>query len=419
MICTILVDSEQIKKFCEKRDCRLWQPLTLISDETLKYIENTKNFSVRCERFSAYSVLFYATLKFFGRTITRLSRTDDGKPYISESRMVCETDETKSIVCDSTKSNKNIATAENGEDFRNKLDAENGEKLKNIHFSISHSGGICAVTLSDEGECGVDIQALPDIDRIARLEKRFADLFNEYEKNSEAASFANNGMSTGYSWDENMVANSTPHFPSLPEASEKSIMSDSYAFYFAHPTNDGFGFEKIGYGKISDGVNSCRNVADLAAEKKISLGEKSHTSADEDNSLGEKFRISADEDNSLGEKFRISVDENIFLDVNSDLSDKEIISTCENSNISDEGKKISCGKSDISAKKSIFSDENFKKNISFLEKWTWLESLLKCSGGGFGDLSLLKQIKKECRYNFALFCINGSLFGLTYSIRIR
>ena len=135
MICTFIVDSENVKHFYEKRDCHIWQPLTLISAETLDYIKNTKNETTRLERFAAYSLLFFAASEIFGVKILRIDRNKNGKPFIAEAKKTHEPRE--------------------------------------IYFSISHSGDLCAVTLSDEGECGVDIQVEPKNYMAQRIEKRF------------------------------------------------------------------------------------------------------------------------------------------------------------------------------------------------------------------------------------------------------
>ena len=44
---------------------------------------------------------------------------------------------------------------------------------RKIFFSLSHSGGLCAITLSDECEVGVDIQSAPGRDTVERLQKKY------------------------------------------------------------------------------------------------------------------------------------------------------------------------------------------------------------------------------------------------------
>lgn len=116
-----------------KRDCRVFrQPLSLLPTEIKRYIENTKNESVRAERELAYTTLLCSLKAFFDIEQPVIDRTADGKPFIKDSQ---------------------------------------------LHINISHSDGAVAVCLSDEGEVGVDIQSEIDPQRAKRLEDRFfADL---------------------------------------------------------------------------------------------------------------------------------------------------------------------------------------------------------------------------------------------------
>lgn len=43
----------------------------------------------------------------------------------------------------------------------------------NCHFSISHGKGLCAVLLTDEGECGVDIEPEIEENRAKKIDTRF------------------------------------------------------------------------------------------------------------------------------------------------------------------------------------------------------------------------------------------------------
>ena len=132
MIFTAIVDSLKLKKYYEKRDCLDWQPLTLISKEIFDLIENTKNEKCRLERFAAYTLLYYSVEKIFDYRIRNIKKTESGKPYIDD------------------------------------------ESLKNkLFISISHSGSISAVTISDEAECGVDVQIMVDEKILQNVEKRF------------------------------------------------------------------------------------------------------------------------------------------------------------------------------------------------------------------------------------------------------
>lgn len=122
-----------------KRDCRVFrQPLSLLPTEIKAYIKNTKNESVRAERELAYTTLFASLKKFFDIEKTNIGRTADGKPYLVGS---------------------------------------------SIHFNISHSDGVVAVCLSDEGEVGVDLQSEIDPEREKRLENRFFPDFKPMSEN--------------------------------------------------------------------------------------------------------------------------------------------------------------------------------------------------------------------------------------------
>ena len=136
MIYTVISDINNFKsarESAQKRDCHnQWQPLTLIPKDVISYIENSKNDEVRLERYTAYSTLFFALFELYGKKDLTLCRTDSGKPYL----------------------------------------IENGNASK-IQISISHSDGLVAVALSDEGDIGVDIQSEIDKSRAERLEKRF------------------------------------------------------------------------------------------------------------------------------------------------------------------------------------------------------------------------------------------------------
>ena len=136
MIYTVISDINNFKsarESAQKRDCHnQWQPLTLIPKDVISYIENSKNDEVRLERFTAYSTLFFALFELYGKKEVVLCRTDSGNPYL----------------------------------------VENGKTSK-IRISLSHSDGLAAVALSDEGDIGVDIQSEIDKSRAERLEKRF------------------------------------------------------------------------------------------------------------------------------------------------------------------------------------------------------------------------------------------------------
>ena len=115
----------------KKRDCLIWQSLSGIPEDIASLVKVGKSEKTRKERTLAYSALFFALKELFFVDSYSLLHTKDGKPYIE-----CE---------------KN-----------------NPPKI-----NISHSNSIAAVTLSDEGEVGVDIEVCEDGGRIKRLCERF------------------------------------------------------------------------------------------------------------------------------------------------------------------------------------------------------------------------------------------------------
>lgn len=152
MIYTIICDAYGREISVNKRDCQLTrQPLPhfenntqqpasqhqakakhhlpCFSENIQKYIDETKNEKLKNERFCAYVVLFSALKAFFDLDSQTIERASDGKPYFPEN--------------------------------------------EKIFFNISHSEGVVAVTISDEGEVGVDLQQESDSSRQERLEKRF------------------------------------------------------------------------------------------------------------------------------------------------------------------------------------------------------------------------------------------------------
>ena len=129
MIYTVIATLSENRIETKSRDCRIIrQPLSLLPAEISKYIEKTKNLSVKAERSLAYTTLFCALRVFYSIDGAHIERNEYGKPYLADS---------------------------------------------DIHISLSHSDGSVAVCLSDEGEVGIDIQAEIDESRAERLKNRF------------------------------------------------------------------------------------------------------------------------------------------------------------------------------------------------------------------------------------------------------
>ena len=300
MIFTFITDSEKTKFFYEKRDCQNWQPLTLISRETLDYIEKAGNEGTRNERFAAYSLLFFAVNEFFGTRIISIIRDENGKPYMGE--------------C--------MASDENCKPYIDKPMSKN----KKISFSISHSGGFAAVAISDEGECGIDIQLMPDAERRERIEKRFL-----------------------------------RDFDFLEAKALKTVKN----FYFAEPNERGFDLKEIEV----KGSNSSSEV------KKIET---------EENSFSYLIK-------------KIEAENNFSSDKNSSSKEKN---RGQNEHFPSNHAKIEL----------LPSNED-----SFLKKWTALEAMMKCSGGGFRNYPLVQEMFDKFEFRYTSLSMADLRHGATSS----
>ena len=119
---------------------KITSPEELLPEEIKKYIDQTKNEKVRVERLSAYTSLLCGLRAFYKVDSFSLKRTAEGKPYIAIDK----------------NSGTDIQSEEN-----------------KIYISISHSNGLCAVALSDDGEIGIDVQEEVASKIANRLDERF------------------------------------------------------------------------------------------------------------------------------------------------------------------------------------------------------------------------------------------------------
>ena len=172
----------------EKKDCRLVrQPLSLLPDKTKEYVESTKNEKLRFERRLAYTSLFCGLKEFFGVENADIERTKDGKLYLV---LDCGCDIKQNV-----KKSTSKKQYQKNEDFDcSPADRTTEETIdqaidysvdslpcspnfadeeKKIYISVSHSDGVAAVCLSDEGEVGIDIQAEQNSSRTEKLNERF------------------------------------------------------------------------------------------------------------------------------------------------------------------------------------------------------------------------------------------------------
>ena len=166
MIYTIISTTEK-NKIEENRDCRvLRQPLSLLPKELDEFINNTKNDNLRTERYLAYTTLLSGLKEFFGIDGVLIDKNSEGKPYLVYEPKKYQKNE--DLLGQYTSYQKNIDYSEKFS--QEKTQAENKEK---IHISISHSDGAVAVSISDEGEIGVDIQSKISPEKANRLSDRF------------------------------------------------------------------------------------------------------------------------------------------------------------------------------------------------------------------------------------------------------
>ena len=223
----------------EQRDCRiLRQPLSLLPDDVKSYIDETKNELARAERRLAYTTLLCGLKLFLGIEGCDIFKTPEGKPYLvltdkntednsdvnttegsdtnqdkkikTEAKTFATDDNSLDIDDDGSKNNKNqssLITAEKyqknedlcGINFVNQKNQDSSQKTimqsydasnnPKIFINLSHSDGVIAVCISDEGEVGIDIQSEIAPDRAKRLEKRFFDGLSVETQDLEIAYF--------------------------------------------------------------------------------------------------------------------------------------------------------------------------------------------------------------------------------------
>ena len=166
MIYTIISTTEK-NKIEENRDCRvLRQPLSLLPKEFNEFINNTKNDNLRAERYLAYTTLLSGLKVFFGIDGASVAKDSEGKPYLIYDEKKYQKNEDLSVRCKSHQ--KNIDYDEKSSEEKTHTD----DKAK-ICISISHSDGMVAVSISNEGEIGVDVQSKISPEKANRLSDRF------------------------------------------------------------------------------------------------------------------------------------------------------------------------------------------------------------------------------------------------------
>ena len=131
MIYTVLADYRRL--FCEITDKEggISSPFSLFPESLRDYVRGPKTDEGRLARLGGYLLLYHTVRFLFGKARFEIGFSEKGKPYFLS------------------------------------------EDMKDLSFSISHSGGICAVSVSDGGESvGVDVQEEIDEERCERIRER-------------------------------------------------------------------------------------------------------------------------------------------------------------------------------------------------------------------------------------------------------
>lgn len=130
MIYTVIYDPEKKDNNIEiKKDCRvLRQSILPLPEDIKEYINKAKNPCVRAEREAAYTSLLCSLKVFFSVEDPIIVREKSGRPIITS---------------------------------------------HDIYFSISHCDGLVAISISNEGEIGLDIQSMIEERKEKAIEERY------------------------------------------------------------------------------------------------------------------------------------------------------------------------------------------------------------------------------------------------------
>ena len=132
MIYTAIADYRRLLPEIIEEKEGISSPYSLFPEKLRSYISSPKSPEVRQSRLGGYLLLFHTVRFLFGRTDFKIEFTEAGKPYFDSS------------------------------------------ELKDLSFNISHSGGLCAVCICDEGKAvGVDIQEEIEKEKAERIKERF------------------------------------------------------------------------------------------------------------------------------------------------------------------------------------------------------------------------------------------------------
>ncbi len=133
MVYTVIGDYKKLlPEIITEEGSGIGSPFSLFPEELKKYIKEPKNEESRLSRLGGYLLLFHTVRFLLGEIEFDIAFNEHGKPYFES------------------------------------------EKMKNITFNISHSDGLCAVAVCEDGcKVGVDIQGSVDKEKEERLSNRF------------------------------------------------------------------------------------------------------------------------------------------------------------------------------------------------------------------------------------------------------
>ncbi len=138
MIYTVIADYKKLLPEIILEEGGVASPFSLLPAELQNYIRTPKNEESRLSRLGGYLLLFHTVRFLFGEFDFEIGFNESGKPHFTS------------------------------------------EKMKDIFFNISHSEGLCAVTVSEDNmPVGVDIQAEADKEREKKLSERFEKLLSK------------------------------------------------------------------------------------------------------------------------------------------------------------------------------------------------------------------------------------------------
>ena len=112
MLYTVIADYRKLLEEITNDEGEIVSPFSHFKSEIKEYIKRPKTKEGKLARLGGYLLLFHTVRFLFGKTMNfEIGFTEEGKPYFTS------------------------------------------EEMKNLSFNISHSGGLCAVCLS-EGKIG-------------------------------------------------------------------------------------------------------------------------------------------------------------------------------------------------------------------------------------------------------------------------